>query len=287
MSFLISQALPVPVLTRFPCSCFAVTAVEPTKPAEPIDPDVPVEPFDLDEFQSEANKTKRYRCCGNQDGDRYILFVLDNSAAVTEEEFEDSKDFVCSLTKQLCGNIKVALVTYDDLINLEFCFKCNRTRDEICEAVNRVQYRGGDETRTASVTTCAVDEVLSQECTGFESRYSRWNRYPNNVDVIFITSGENNGPCRSNLTRAVNYCERRGYATHVISVGGASTAFQLTYPHSRNFTNVVFLNDLSDLSMLSVAIENELKKVGDDNEPINSCTRDSAMCRRRYYYYHG
>jgi hypothetical protein len=253
---------------------------DPPKPSEPIDPDTPVEPFDLEEFRSQANKSRHYRCCGNRDGDRYILFVLDNSKAVSEAEFTSATNFVCSLTKQLCGNVKIAVMTYDDAINLEFCFNCSSTREDVCTAVERIKYRGGEETRTASAISCVVDEVLTQKC-GFPQ--SRWysNRH---VDVVFITSGENNGACQADLTSALSICKRRGYATHVISVDGAPAAFQLAYYSARNFTNVLFLDDLTELTQLSGAIDDELTRTGDDGNFINTCTRDSARCSYRGFF---
>lgn len=259
-------------------------AVDQPKPSEPLDPETPVEPFNLTEFNALAARKRRYRCCGNQDGDRHVLFILDSSSAVNELQFEAAKDFVCDLAKLLCGSVKIGLATYDRVVNLEFCFNCHKSREEVCAAIARTLYRGLNETRTASAVKCAAREILSSDC-GLPVRRGYWYIKRSNVDVVFITSGENNGPCRASLTQTMGYYKSQGYATHVISASGAPSAFHLVDPYVRNFTNIVILDDLTDLLPLSQAIENRLSLTNSTGDFLYSCTRDSAQCGRQLFHY--
>lgn len=267
--------------SMLPCVCAptADTEVEQPKPSKLLDPDTLVEPFNLTEFTSSAKRLRSYRCCGNQDGDRYILFILDSSRAFGDVQFAAAKGFICGLVKQLCGNVKIALATYDSVMNLEFCFNCHKTREEACAAIDRTMYRGLNETHTASAVKCAVREILSNDCGVPVNRGYYWRGKRSHVDVVFITSGENNGPCRASLARTMGYYQSRGYATHVISARGAPDAFQLVHPYTRNFTNMVVLDDLVHLLPLSSAIENRLSKTSPTGDILYSCSRDSARCR--------
>lgn len=260
------------------------TDVDHPEPSKPLEPDTPVEPFNLSEFTSLANSRKSYRCCRNEDGDRYFLFILDSSSAVGEVQFEAAKDFACNIVKQLCGSVKIALATYDSAINLEFCFNCHNTREEVCAAIDRAVYRGRNETRTASAVKCAAREILSGDCGLPVSRGYYWRVKRSNVDVVVITSGENSGPCSASLAQTIGYCQSQGYATHVITARATPSAFQLVHPHARNFTNVVVLDDLTNLLPLSEAIADRLTKTNSTGDFLYTCSRDSAQCRRQYLY---
>ena len=263
------------------CTLTAGATVDQPEPSKPLDPATPVEPFNLTEFIAMAARRRHYRCCGNQDGDRYVLFVLDSSIAVSELQFDIAKDFICALVKQLCGSVKIALATYDTVVNLEFCFNCHKTREEVCAAIDRAVYRGRNGTHTASAVKCATRDLLSSDC-GLPVRRSYWFSKRSSVDVIFITSGENNGPCRASLTQAMGYYRSQGYATHVISASGTPSTFRLVDPNVRNVTNVVILDDLVELLPLSAEIEDRLRQTNSTGDFLYSCTRDSARCRRRY-----
>ena len=267
------------------CTPTADTVVDQPKLSKVLQPDTPAESFNLSEFISFANRKRSYRCCGNEDGDRYFLFILDSSSAVGEVQFAAAKDFVCDLVKQLCGNVKIALATFDSAINLEFCFNCHKTREEVCAAIDRTVYRGLSETHTASAAKCVATEILSTDCGLPDSRGYYWHRRRSQVDVVFITSGENNGSCRARLAQTMGYYQLRGYATHAISGRGAPDALQLVHPYTRNFTNVVVLDDLADLLPLSEAIEERLRETSSAGDFLYSCSRDSAQCRRRYSHY--
>lgn len=265
----------------------ADTNVDQPEPSKPLEPDTSVEPFNLTEFTSFANSRKSYRCCRNEDGDRYFLFLLDSSSAVGEVQFEAAKDFTCNVVKQLCGNVKIALATYDSAINLEFCFNCHNTREEVCAAIDRTVYRGRNETRTASAVKCAAREILSRDCgLPTVSRGYYWRVTRSNVDVVFITSGENSGPCSASLAQTIGYYQSQGYATHVITARATPGVFQLVHPHVRNFTSVVVLDDLTNLQPLSETIADTLTKTNSTGEFLYTCSRDSAQCRRRRQYLH-
>ena len=94
-----------------------------------------------------------------------------------------------------CDHIKVAIVSYSNAINIEFCFNChNLCRDcsdraEVITAIQGIQYRGGA-TYTGITTRCVQDHILdpswgcgvdiSADC----------------LDIIYVTDGRSTGPLK-------------------------------------------------------------------------------------------
>ena len=189
---------------------------------EELDPLVPVNPFNLDAYlqQTKSPLNRKKRCSGSNI--RYVLFILDTSGSIGRENFNKVKDIVARISLRLCEYLKVAVITYDNWINLEFCFNCYDTRSEIFDAINRIQYRRGGATHTTNAVKCACD-ILQTKCN-----LPKGIKTPN-IDVVILTDGRHNGPCQSKLSQEIKCLktDRNGekldnIKTYAIGIGRAN-----------------------------------------------------------------
>ena len=123
---------------------------------------------------------------------RYLLLMLDTSGSITETLFTEVTTNLSRMIGSLCGNTKIAVMTFSHELHREICFDCNKNshllefRKNISDAIKSIQYRGGG-TNTGEAIECACEYMLSPEC-GFPS-----NSANETVDVLFITDGRSNG----------------------------------------------------------------------------------------------
>jgi uncharacterized protein YegL len=191
---------------------------------EELDPLASVNPFNLDAFlqQKEYVFKRKKRCSHHESKIRYVLFILDTSGSIGRKNFKKVRGVVAKISRRLCDYLKMAVITYDDWINLEFCFNCYDTRSEIFDAINRIRYRRGPRTHTTDAIKCGCD-ILRTKCN-----------LPNgintpNIDVVVLTDGEHNGPCRSKLSQEIKCLttdkdgnKRDNIKTYAIGIGSAN-----------------------------------------------------------------
>ena len=158
----------------------------------PVDPI----PFNIAEHGARYRRQSKDGCA--PDGIQYILFVLDTSSSVREEQFDNVIAVLSELLKLFCKPIRVAVMTFDHEYFMEFCFDCF---DGSCdgrrgayEAMSSIQYRynrtGIRYTHTAGAVDCVCDHMLHHELCNLPKNASC-------VDVIFITDGLSNDPDRN------------------------------------------------------------------------------------------
>ena len=186
---------------------------------EELDPLVPVNPFNLDAFlrRKETLLSRKKRCRGTKD--RYVLFILDTSGSISRRNFSKVRGVVANISLMLCDYLKVAVITYDSWINLEFCFDCYDTRSEIFDAINRIQHRRRGATHTTVAIKCACD-ILRTKCNLTDGINTP------NIDVVVLTDGRHNGPCQSKLSQEIKCLttdkdgnKRHNIKTYAIGIG--------------------------------------------------------------------
>ena len=159
------------------------------------DPSQPLQnpplPFDTHEHGS------RYRrqideCVSDT---RYVLFMLDTSASISRDEFNNMTHQLSRLALYFCKAVKIAVMTFNHEYYVEFCFGCRESdcngRRWLRDSIRNINYRGGL-TYTAGAAQCACNYILSAEC-GF-------NESDACIDVVVITDGLSNDP-------ELNVCE--------------------------------------------------------------------------------
>ena len=145
-------------------------------------------PFDIQEhgprFQAQMTDDK---CTPNKT--RYVLFMLDTSASISTDEFRKMTHQVSRLAFYFCGAMKVAVMTFNHMYSVEFCFDCFRSdcegRQDMRDTMRNITYRGGH-TYTAGAAQCACNFILSADC-GFVEQDAC-------IDVVVITDGQSNDP---------------------------------------------------------------------------------------------
>ena len=118
-----------------------------------------------------------------------ILFVLDTSGSIGEESYKRMTTAVSSLVPLFCAPTQFAMLTFGDMLRLEFCFNCfdNTLNGRIAagQAIINTKYRHGPRTRTGEAARCVCNELLDLYKCGLAPVSC--------IDVVFITDGLSNG----------------------------------------------------------------------------------------------
>ena len=247
-----------------------------------LDPAVPVEPFKMDKRVNAIHERRRRQACpipGNQDNIRYVLFIVDTSASIGNSTFQDVKNLLALVSETLCDHLRVAMITYGSDINLEFCFNCTSNRREIVSAIRRVRYRHSPSTRTTDATKCACQTMLTRGC-GLP-----FGPYTPNIDIIYLTDGSPNGPCRSNLKKELDCFHtpsRPNINTYAIAIGNPTyeSVQALENPHNSGDSHIFDVADFTELKELFRLILQVLKQVDSRGQPKFNCiSHDQRPCR--------
>ena len=118
-----------------------------------------------------------------------VVFVLDTSGSIGRESYSRMTAAVSHLVTLFCAPTQFAVMTFGDLLRLEFCFNCFDNsvpgRTDAGKAINNTRYRHGPATRTGEAAKCVCNELLDQYKCGL------WT--DSCIDIIFITDGHSNG----------------------------------------------------------------------------------------------
>ena len=163
-----------------------------------LDPRIPVETFHIDDEEHHLRHRRE------SESSRYFLFILDSSGSISEEVFTAKKEVLATITKGLCGHIKVAMITYSTDVNLEFCFDCYDSREDIANAILRAPYHRAS-TRTHKAMKCVYEQLLDPTLCDLPELAQ--------LDVITLTDGHHNGQCSMTLDDAVGLLAARENTT--------------------------------------------------------------------------
>ena len=228
---------------------------------EQLGDSIPVQQFNLDGYLAQIAETHRARRsspCAEQK--RFILFIMDTSGSIGCNGFDAAKNAIANVAELLCDYIKVAMITYDTSINLEFCFNCyENDRSAIKEAILRARYRGG-ETHTTDAIKCACDEMLTSRC-GLPQGINTPN-----IDVILLTDGKHNGPCRSRLDAELQCLNQTNINTIGIGIGEADNPSVVKLTRG-NAGHIFRVGNTTELQQLVTITKELLKRPGEDGKP--------------------
>ena len=228
-----------------------------------LDAGVPVEPFDMEERVKSIHERRHHQTCPSQDNIRYVLFILYTSGSIGRSQFVKVKYLLALMSEKLCDHLRVAMITYGSDINLEFCFNCHTDRCEIFNAITHVQnWRGS--THTTDTTKC--QSLLTEQCG-----LPRSNSTPN-IDIVHLTDGWHNGPCRSNLAKEVKcFHSRPNIITYAIAIGDAALESVQVLENPRNTTdthvfNMHYFDELQEMFDVILEILD-----GSNGDPVFDC----------------
>ena len=250
-----------------------------------LDPAVPVEPFNMEERVNAIHERRRRQACpipGNQDNIRYVLFIVDTSGSIGRSAFDKVKNLLALISEKLCDHLRVAMITYGDDINLEFCFNCTSDRRDIFSAIKRVRYRHGPSTRTTDATKCACQTMLTKECG-----LPHGDITPN-IDIVYLTDGRHNGPCKNNLNTEL-YCfhrpSRSNINTYAIAIGNAAleSVQALENPRNSGDSHLFNMNDFDELQQVFDALLELLNEEDAYGNPTYDCiSHDQLPCHNSH-----
>jgi len=81
-----------------------------------------------------------------------VVFVVDNSATISEKKYRQLLEFLVKVVAQLdvdSGKVRVAAITYSDQPSISFSLSTYSTRLDVAHAIDRLPY-SGYETDTAA-----------------------------------------------------------------------------------------------------------------------------------------
>ena len=191
---------------------------------------------------------------------QHILFVLDTSGSIGEDDFNTVTRVLGMLVPLFCKPIKIAAMTFDHEYYVEFCFNdydnTGGGRVLAGEAIGNIPYirpGQGSETRwthTAGAAQCVCDYVFRDRGCDIGSTAAPC------VDVVFFTDGHANDPVE-NICETVQCLHGiRNVNTYTISVGDPNTLkldcmeendLKFDEYHLFNFENISVLEDQLNL----------------------------------------
>ena len=117
--------------------------------------------------------------------------MLDTSGSIGKPTFTRMVSNLSDLVPLLCGNTKIAAITFGSHTYHEFCFKCPANNiDQMQTANQNIPYHGGL-TYTGEAVKCVCDKILTIPC-GLPNIGS-YRSCPAPIDVVIITDGWSNG----------------------------------------------------------------------------------------------
>ena len=240
------------------------------KAREIINIEGPVEQFDVEAYLERSSRRKRQSCSTK----RYVLFVLDNSGSIPKSDFTEIRNMLANISSKLCGNINVAMITYEQYINLEFCFNCHSSRADIAAAIQRTEYVGGPRTQTYHAIKCLNSYILGSECNLPSGNPE--------VDVILITDGKHNGECSDdNLigAQARILHSRSNTNTYAIAIGNAAqdqvrALEEASSNRDRHIFNVENMQEMREFMIILDEYINQRNAYG----YVNTCAHVRSDC---------
>lgn len=187
-----------------------------------------------------------------------VVFIVDTSTSITQENFQKVKNFLSSLVSRLdigLDAVRVGLVQYSDKAYQVFLLNQYLLKNDVLEQIGNLPYRGGE-----TYTGRALDFVNTKYFT--ESAGSRVKSYVPQL-AILITSGESS----DEVEQPAKKLRYRGISIYVVGTGIQNTT-ELQQIASRPFRKYLYstvsFDDLPDLSTrllqdFCIAIENQMQ----------------------------
>ncbi|KAL2093430.1 hypothetical protein ACEWY4_010742 [Coilia grayii] len=178
-----------------------------------------------------------------------IVIVLDGSNSIYP--WYEVQDFLISVLQKFCvglGQTQVGIVQYGTRVVHEFALDDYHSVDEVVEAAQNIQQRGGEETRTA----LGINSARSRA-------FKRGGREGAKKVMIVITDGESHDSI--DLRQAVEDSERDNITLYAIAVLG--------YYNRRGINPEAFLNEIKFIAtdpeehFFTVTDESALKDIVD------------------------
>lgn len=155
--------------------------------------------------------------------ERSVLFVLDASASLEKETFENMTSLLADIALHLGGEVAVGMLTYSTHITLHFCPTCLRSdglseaqyRQSVMSRIQNVQHHEYF-TLTGEVLKCLTNHVMADpDCAFLPTKPTH---------IMFITDGRDNG-CQNVKTAAQELLsEYNNTEIYAIGIGNILTS---------------------------------------------------------------
>jgi len=196
-----------------------------------------------------------------------IIFVLDGSGSVGSTNFQSMKQFVKDVVSGFDvgpGKTRFGVIKYSSYVLREFDLDTYTTKDEILNAVNRIQYPGG-----GTSTHLALDELRTQGFSSLNGARPQSNGHPR--VAIVVTDGQSASPPLT--VTAARRVHDDDITTFAIGVGSGVYLPELNAIASDPVCLHLFLlSGFNDIEGLKSAIEKrtcDAPVIMDDNSTIS------------------
>lgn len=211
-------------------------------------------------------------CHEDPSATKYVLFLLDTSGSIGENDFTKAKIALSNLIKLFCKPIQVAVLSFNHEYKLEFCFNChendNNGRYKTATAIRDIEYRSGF-THTGGAAKCVCDQVLHPSC-GLPSKADC-------IDVVFITDGKSNDPSREICNEVQCLHNRKGVNTYAIGINNYNEDELECIAKTSNLLNIFKFRDFLAFAEALKQLEERLVNEALSEDPY-ACydTQDEA-----------
>lgn len=175
---------------------------------------------------------------------QYILFLLDTSGSIKEDNFKKVTSTLSNLVTLFCRPVRVAAMTFNHEFNLEFCFGCHdsdcRGRTSAAQAIKDIPYRGGW-THTGGATKCAHNVLLKESC-GLDPT-------ANCISVVYVTDGKSNDPTLKVCDEVKHLQERLGVTTYAMGIQNYNEEELNCIAEASDSTSIFRFKDFDDFEM--------------------------------------
>ena len=116
--------------------------------------------FEWNDHGSRLMRHRRQTRCSSSDGVQHVLFVLESSGSIGQENYDKMKTAVATLTSLFCKEVQFALLTFSSHLNLDFCFNCySRNKVLAAQAILNATYQHGGTQQNVSVVISFIRTV--------------------------------------------------------------------------------------------------------------------------------
>ena len=186
-----------------------------------------------------------------------IMFLLDVSGSVREENFKTVKEFLKDMVDRLNvgeDESNVGMISFSDNAHMEFTMAAYDTRDEIKSSIDNIPYRRGT-TNTAEALRMLREEAMLP---------ASGNRTPmRDIAVIFTDGGSNN---MKNTIEEAKKAREAGITILVVAVS--------EWVQKNEIKEIA--SDPDKMNILAIENYSAIKDIGD--------TLESYLCDRKYLF---
>ncbi|XP_043922666.1 collagen alpha-6(VI) chain-like [Protopterus annectens] len=175
-----------------------------------------------------------------------VVFVIDSSGSISQNDFEIMKDFMNSLVNKSHvskDGVQIGVLTYSDEPHIEFDLNKHSTQSNVTDAIKKINLRGGN-TYTA--------KALKDSKNMFSANQGGRKAQGVPQILIVVTDGESHD--RENLNSSAKEIRNEGISVYAVGIKGAKKEELLDIGGSEN--HYFYVDTFANLTEIQKNITN-------------------------------